>query len=173
MLLAVGNVKHNFTDILHKLVHMHQQCFRVAWERGYVRTYIQSCNTYSGPEGTARFQIVPLPNFSASKLFRSQIVPLPNCTASKLGSTVTWLCNLKIYYILVTSLKTCKIRRLSSCVIKVHCACATIDCLRFTILVTTTLLHHNHTPPPFIAAAYGGPAACCGMAERARWIDER
>ena len=74
MLLAVGNVKHNFTDILHKLVYMHQQCFRVAWERGYVRTYIQSCNTYGGLEGSLR----------ASKLFRSQIVPLPNYAAPKL-----------------------------------------------------------------------------------------
>ena len=118
---------------------------------------------------SVRFQIRSLPNPFTSKSVHFQIRSLPNPLTSK-------SVNFKIYFLLVTSLKACKIQRLSSCVIItviVHCACATIYCLRFTILVTTTLLHHNHTPPPFIAAAYGGPAACCGMAERAHWIDER
>ena len=92
------------------------------------------------------------PNHFASKLVHFQMRSLQNPFASK-------SVHFKIYFLLFTSLKTCKIRRLSSCVITVIVHCACIDCLPFTILVTTTLLHHNHAPPPFIAAAYAHTVA--------------
>ena len=53
---------------------------------------LPNCASPLGPcalpnRATSHFQIVPLPNFTTSKLYYCQIVPLPNCATTEFAHT--------------------------------------------------------------------------------------